>query len=79
MTKKAIQLCLVGLVIVTFSLAAMASGPGDIKWEKNVPMTERITGQGPVEVIPADYDDYGVKLSGKKGMLSGYHRALYDL
>ena len=72
MTKKAIQVWLVGLVIVTFGLTAAAAGPGDIKWEKPAPMAERIAGQGPVEVIPADYDDYGVKLSGKKGMLTGY-------
>ena len=72
MTKKAIQFCLVGLVMVIFSLTAMASGAGDIKWDKPVPMAERIAGQGPVEVIPADYDDYGVKLSGEKGMLTGY-------
>ena len=72
MTKKAIQCCLIGLVMVTFSLTAMAAGAGDIKWDKPVSMPERIAGQGPVEVIPADYDDYGVKLSGKKGMLSGY-------
>ena len=72
MTKKAIQFCLVGLLMVTFSLTALAAGAGDIKWDKPVPMAERIAGQGPVEVIPADYDDYGVKLSGKKAMLTGY-------
>jgi multiple sugar transport system substrate-binding protein len=72
MTKKAIQFCLVGLIMVIFSLTALAAGAGDIKWDKPAPMAERIAGQGPVEVIPADYDDYGVKLSGKKGMLTGY-------
>jgi len=72
MTKKVIQLIMVGLVVVTFGLTATAAGPGAIKWNKPMPMTERITGQGPVEVIPAEYDDYGVKLSGKKGMLTGY-------
>ncbi len=72
MTRKAIQFCLIGLVIVTFNLTAMASGPGDIQWNQPIPMNERISSQGPVEVIPEWYDDYGVKLSGKKGMLTGY-------
>jgi len=72
MTKKAIQFFLVGLVVVTFGLTALAAGPIDIKWDKPAPMADRIAGQGPVEVIPADYDDYGVKLSGKKVIKANY-------
>ena len=63
-----------GIVMVIFALSSsvLAVGPQDIKWDKPVPMVERITAQGPVEVIPPEYDDYGVKISGKKGMLKGY-------
>ena len=72
MRKKAAQFFLVGVVITLFPLTSFAAGPGDIMWDKPVPMTERITGQGPVEVIPEEYNDYGVELAGKKAMLTGY-------
>jgi ABC-type glycerol-3-phosphate transport system substrate-binding protein len=70
MTRNIFKICLIA-ALVAFAGTAIAAGPGDIKWD-NPKMTDRITAQGPVEVIPADYDDYGVKLSGKKGMLKGY-------
>ena len=35
-------------------------------------MYDRIIGQGPVAVIPPELEGYGVKLAGKKGMLTGY-------
>jgi len=65
------------ITIFTVSFALMAAaagavGPDDIKWNKPVSMVERITGKGPLKVIPPEYDDYGVKISGKKGMLTGY-------
>ncbi len=76
MNKKGMRVFLVGVFVLgnlaALGLPSLAAGPADIKWEKPVPMVKRITGQGPVEVIPKEYDDYGVKLSGKKGMLTGY-------
>ncbi len=70
MTKSVFRIFLI-TALVAFAASAMAAGPGDIKW--NSPkMTDRITGQGPMVVIPADYNAYGVKLEGKKGMLTGY-------
>lgn len=76
MKKSTLRFVLASLfifgVIAAFNSPALAVGPGDINWEKPVSMVERISAQGPVEVIPEEYDDYGVKLSGKKGMLTGY-------
>ncbi|MFQ6066024.1 MAG: ABC transporter substrate-binding protein [bacterium] len=76
MKKKGSPSLLVGaILIISFALTvttAWAVGPGDIKWDQPVPMVERITGQGPVEVIGPEYNDYGVTLAGKKGMLTGY-------
>jgi hypothetical protein len=48
-----------------------------IDWEKPVPQVERIMGKGPVEPIPPEFIElgkewYGVDLSGKKGILTGY-------
>jgi len=68
-------LVVMGICTISFTMmvtGAGAVGPNDIKWNKPLSIAERITGKGPVEVIPAEYDDYGVKLSGKKGMLKGY-------
>jgi multiple sugar transport system substrate-binding protein len=74
--RKHCSFFLVGAVVISsfaaLTLAASATGPGDIKWNKPLPMVKRITDQGPVEVIPSEYDDYGVTISGKKGMLTGY-------
>jgi len=76
MKKKVLQRSVKGVILIsTFVLMVTmgwAVGPGDIKWDKPVPMVERITGKGPVEVIPPELEDYGVKLAGKKGMLTGY-------
>jgi len=59
-------------VFVLITVSAWAVGPQDIEWDRPIPMVKRITGKGPVEVIPPEYNDYGVKLSGRKGMLTGY-------
>ena len=76
MKKKALPSLLAGAILIgSFALTATtvwAVGPGDIKWDQPVSMVERITGQGPVEVISPEYNDYGVTLAGKKGMLTGY-------
>ena len=72
MKKLVIGILGVGVMVLCLVMPAWASGSGAIKWEKPVPMAARIAGQGPVEVIPPEYDDYSVKLSGKKGMLTGY-------
>ena len=76
MKKKALPSLLAGAILISsFALTATvtwAVGPGDIKWDQPVSMVERITGQGPVEVIPKEFDDYAVTISGKKGMLTGY-------
>ncbi len=72
MKKKALQVFLVGVIVIS-SFAAFAAGPDAIKWNEPAPMVERIMGQGPVEVIPEEYNDYSVDLTGKKGgMLTGY-------
>jgi ABC-type glycerol-3-phosphate transport system substrate-binding protein len=71
MRKNAFQLLLVGVIVTVFTLPSFAAGPGDIKWNSPA-MVERITGQGSVEAIPEEYNDYGVELAGKKGMLTGY-------
>jgi len=76
MKNKAVQLFLVGAVVIgsfaASTLPLSAVGPGDINWDKPVSLVERITGQGPVKVIPPELEGYGVKLAGKKGMLTGY-------
>ncbi len=76
MKRNRAQLFLVWAFVIAgfaaLSLASWAAGPGDIKWDKPVPTVTRITGQGPVEVIPPELEGYGVKLAGKKGMLTGY-------
>ncbi len=78
MSKYSVVVVSLLLVIAGFAFArGAAEGTGEealskIQWEKPIPMVDRITKQGPVEVIPAWYDDYGVKLSGRKGMLTGY-------
>jgi len=62
----------IAIFAVSFALIAAAAGavgPDDIKWNKSVSMVERITGKGPGEVIPSEYDDYGVKISGKRECL----------
>ena len=71
MSKNVFRIFLT-LALVAFAASAMAAGPGDIKWNSPKKMVDRIQGQGPVEEIPAEYDDYGVKLSGNKAMLKGY-------
>ena len=53
-------------------VSAESSETIDIDWNSPASVFERITGQGPVEVIPPELEDYGVKLAGKKGMLTGY-------
>jgi len=73
---KILLLC----VIITGSFAALnmtlaseePSETVDIDWNSPASVFKRITGQGPVEVIPPELEDYGVKLAGKKGMLTGY-------
>ena len=73
---KILLLC----VIITGSFAALtmtlaSEEPGetiDIDWNSPASVFDRITGQGPVEVIPPELEDYGVKLAGKKAMLTGY-------
>ncbi len=76
MKKKVVQLFLVGALLMSSfaasSLTSSAAGPGDIKWDQPVSLVERITGQGPLEVIPSELEGYGVKVAGKKGMLTGY-------
>ncbi len=71
MKKKTLQVFLVGVIVIS-SFAAYAAGPDAIKWNKPVPMVERISAQGAVEVIPEEYNDYSVELAGRKGMLTGY-------
>jgi len=74
------RILIVFLVVVTWSFAALSavvaseepSEVAEIDWNSPMPVYERITGQGPVEVIPPELEDYGVKLAGKKGMLTGY-------
>jgi ABC-type glycerol-3-phosphate transport system substrate-binding protein len=66
---------LVACSFAAFTLTFASEEPGEmipIDWNSPVSVYERIMGQGPVVVIPQEYDDYGVKLSGKKGMLTGY-------
>jgi ABC-type glycerol-3-phosphate transport system substrate-binding protein len=61
--------------IAPFTLTVASEEPTeiiDIDWNNPASIYDRITGQGPVEVIPPDLEDYGVKLAGKKGMLTGY-------
>jgi len=76
MKKKVVQLFLAGAVVISgfaaSTLTVLAAGPGDIKWDKPVAVVDRITRQGPVEVITPILEGYGVKLAGKKGMLTGY-------
>jgi len=72
-TVKFFLLCTVVISsLAVFTLSLLAAGPDDIKWNKPVSVLERIKGQGPVEVIPSELEGYGVKLAGKKGMLTGY-------
>jgi ABC-type glycerol-3-phosphate transport system substrate-binding protein len=67
-------------VVVTIIFAALtmtvaSEEPGEviyIDWNRPATVYERIMGQGPVEVIPPELEGYGVKLAGKKGMLTGY-------
>jgi len=76
MKKRVLELLLVGAVVISsfaaFTLTVLAAGPDDIKWDKPVPIVKRITGQGPLEVIPPELEGYGVKLAEKKAMLTGY-------
>lgn len=62
-----------GIPVLTLTFAS--EEPGEmipIDWNSPVTVYDRIMGQGPVEMITPEYDDYGVKLSGKKAMLTGY-------
>jgi len=79
MKKKRMLFVLLALVL-TWSFTAPTltvaseepSEVTEIDWNSPLPVYERITGQGPVEVIPPELEGYGVKLAGKKGMLTGY-------
>ncbi|KPJ81877.1 MAG: hypothetical protein AMS17_19310, partial [Spirochaetes bacterium DG_61] len=78
--KKKILIIVLLCVVVTWSFASLtltvaSEEPGEIieiDWNSPSSVFERITGQGPVEVIPPELEGYGVKLAGKKGMLTGY-------
>lgn len=79
MCRSKILASLLALALVFVMLgpagAQGPTGPDLIEWD--VPdIVGRITGQGPVEVIPEAYDDYGVTVSGKLGMLTGYQLPL---
>jgi len=58
------------LTFITSSL--VFADPSDINWNQPASVYQRITNQGPVEVVPSELEGYGVKLAGKKGMLTGY-------
>ena len=74
-TKGVLMWMIVACILSAFTLT-MAAEPGeeaiDIDWNSPQSVYDRIMGQGPVEVIPAALDGYGLKLAGKKGMLTGY-------
>lgn len=74
--KTLVFLCVIfTFVFASLTLAVASEEMGEvieIDWDSPMSVYERITGQGPVEVIPPELDDYGVKLSGKKAMLTGY-------
>lgn len=70
---KFIMLCIsASLLFVFFGASLVFSDPSDINWNRPMSVYDRITKQGPVEVIPPELEGYGVKLAGKKGMLTGY-------
>jgi ABC-type glycerol-3-phosphate transport system substrate-binding protein len=78
--KKKILVIVLLCVAVTWSFASLTLTVAsekpteiiEIDWNSPLSVFERITGQGPVEVIPPELEGYGVKLAGKKGMLTGY-------
>ncbi|UCB45041.1 MAG: extracellular solute-binding protein [Spirochaetota bacterium] len=74
--KKKMKLLLLWVVLIccftVLTLTVAGADPSDINWNRPAPVLQRIMGQGPVEVIPPELEDYGVKLAGKKGMLTGY-------
>ncbi len=74
--KKKMKLLLLCIVLTcsftALTLTVAVADPRDINWNRPAPVMKRIMGQGPVEVIPPELEGYGVKLAGKKGMLTGY-------
>jgi ABC-type glycerol-3-phosphate transport system substrate-binding protein len=73
--KYALVLTIVFGMLAAFSPVMASEVPEEmieIDWNSPRSVHDRIMGQGPVEVIPASLEGYGVKLAGKKGMLSGY-------
>jgi ABC-type glycerol-3-phosphate transport system substrate-binding protein len=73
MKKKVGGVGIILIICLAFMVTTvLAVGPGDINWDEPVPIVERIMGQGPLEVIPPELEGYGVKLAGKKAMLTGY-------
>jgi len=61
------------VLLFTFSCFSLIfADPSDINWNRPVSVYERITRQGDIEVIPSELEGYGLKLAGKKGMLTGY-------
>jgi len=73
--KGALMWMIVACILSVFTLTVASEPPEeavDIDWNSPQSVYDRIIGQGPVAVIPPELEGYGVKLAGKKGMLTGY-------
>ena len=73
--KASLMWVIVACILSTFTFAVASEveeAEVTVDWNSPKSVHDRIIGQGPIEVIPRQLDTYGIKLEGKKGMLTGY-------